>query len=561
MKYKKNFGMFYIGWLLDTLINIVLPVLLGILVDEMVYYQDTPSFYRISTIVLITVMFMCVLYFLIYAQHQYLMSMYTYDIRKDIFDHWQHMEPQLINDSSSGEVLTLLQSYAPECFYFVIRNIVHFVNGIIKLLILVIMLFIIDWRIGFFILIAAPFSVYVNVTFGKKGNKFGKRLQTICVSYNGWLYEIIEAIYNIRFLGAKKKVQDEFKHRNNEIYNVNMKSGISQMTSNNIINLISLIIRLTIYTLVGILTIYNNMTIGTLLVIVSYYSLLTEQVWWTSNSYIDSQRRVAYVESIRDFLNAQVETDPFKEHVLTVTRGDIIINHISFSYRNAPPLFNDLSLHIESGKRTAIVGHSGCGKSTLAYLLLSFYKPTSGTILIDNENINEYSIDSVRSNIGLISQDVLIFGTTIRENILLGNKSATEEDIIEACKKAEIWDFINSLPQKLDTVIGPDGQNLSGGQKQRIAIARIYVKNPPIIIFDEATSSVDDETEASIHDAWKKALLDRTAIIIAHKLSSVMLCDNIAVIENGAVVSYGKSDDIIQQSEKFREIFSLTGEN
>ena len=168
MKYKKNFGMFYIGWLLDTLINIVLPVLLGILVDEMVYYQDTPSFYRISTIVLITVMFMCVLYFLIYAQHQYLMSMYTYDIRKDIFDHWQHMEPQLINDSSSGEVLTLLQSYAPECFYFVIRNIVHFVNGIIKLLILVIMLFIIDWRIGFFILIAAPFSVYVNVTFGKK---------------------------------------------------------------------------------------------------------------------------------------------------------------------------------------------------------------------------------------------------------------------------------------------------------------------------------------------------------------------------------------------------------
>ena len=557
-KYKKNFVAFYIGWLLDTIINVLLPILLSIFVDEIVYYQNISSFYHIGIFMVAVILFLCVLYFFIYSQHQYLMSMYTYEIKMDIFKRWQCGTADTISDESFGNVLTLLQSYSSECLFFIIRNIIHFTNGIIKMLVIFAILFFINWRIGLFVLIAGPLSVYVNVWLGQKSKKYGENSRKLNTSYIGWLFEMLRSLNGIKILGAKKKVEKEFIERNIGLINYKRKSEILNLTTENIIKLINLCVQLIIFAFAGLLAVNNNITIGEFLLILSYYSLLKEQIWWTSKSYVDSQRRISYIQSVHDFMNIPIEGTSKRVDKLVIKNGDIEFKNIKFAYRNSTLLFDDLSLCVWGGKKTAIVGESGCGKSTLAYMLLGFYEPTCGDILIDGSSILDKSLVSIRNNIGLISQDVLLFTASIRENILVGNIKATETEIIDACQKAGIWDFIQTLPQKLDTVIGTDDQNLSGGQKQRIAIARVYVKKPSIVIFDEATSAIDDETEESIHNAWSNILSNKTAIIITHKLSSVKSCDNVIVIKNGCVDEAGSVDYIIHHNKEFKRIFLIS---
>ncbi len=190
-------------------------------------------------------------------------------------------------------------------------------------------------------------------------------------------------------------------------------------------------------------------------------------------------------------------------------------------------------------------------------MLIGFYRPQSGYIEVDGQRLSDCTLKSIRRHIGIISQDVLIFDGTIRENLLLGNRLASEADIINACERAEIWTFVSSLPQGLDTVIGKSSTGLSGGQKQRIAIAQIYLKDPKIIIFDEVTSSLDSETEEQIHAAWKSVLKGRTSVVIAHRQSSVELCEQAALIENGKVSECGSTGDMLRQSLAFRTLFAV----
>ena len=189
--------------------------------------------------------------------------------------------------------------------------------------------------------------------------------------------------------------------------------------------------------------------------------------------------------------------------------------------------------------------------------MLGFFQQEDGEIRIDGKNISECTLESVRKSIGVVQQDVLIFDGTVRYNIMLGNENATEEDLIRVCKAAGVYDFVMEMEEQFETVLGRNGRQLSGGQKQRIAIARIYLKNPPIIIFDEATASLDNETELKIHEAWKKMLERRTAIVIAHRLSSVMLCDRVAILSEGSIAETGKPDEMRRSSDRFRNLFAI----
>ncbi len=547
--------MFYIGWFTDMLLSIMIPILFGIMVNEVVYYQNLNAFLRISCVFIMMSMFSCILYFFIYAQHHYLMSMYTFDIKRDVFQHLQKCDSQQLTDLSSGEIMNDIQWYTTECMHFVIRNIIHMINRIISTIVVIIYIFIISWQIGLFVLIAVPSAVIISAKYGKKIRGHADNQRRNYGEYISWVYEMISGLRDIRILGAQNKVDGIFTEKHNKMFENNIKSSILSITAQNIIDFTHLFIRMSIFTVAGYLALKGHITIGMLTVIISFYGTLTTHISQISRSHLDAQNRVSYIQHIYDFLSTETEDKYEGKKKLEVTKGEIVFNNITFAYHKSNVIFDNLTLHIDGGERFAMVGKSGCGKTTLAYMLVGFYRPLSGDIMIDGQKISDCTLKSIRDNIGIISQEILIFDGSIKDNLLLGNSKATEADIISACKGADIWNYICSLPDRLDTVIGKKGIGLSGGQKQRIAIARIYLKNPKILIFDEATSSLDSVTEEQIHSSWQKVLQNRTSIIIAHRKSSVMLCNQCALIENGVVVGDGNPEYLLENNQYFKALF------
>lgn len=557
VKHKRNFIMFYFGWFFDMLLSVMMPILFGIMIDEIVYHQNMDSFLRISLVFVIMSIFSCALYFLIYAQHQYLMSMYCFDIQRDIFRHLQKCSAEYLSDAKSGDIVTLIQQYARECMHFVIRNIIHITNGIIEMLLLTVYIFIISPQIGLLVLLAVPISVFVSAKFGKKIRTYSNEQREIYGGYVGFIYELFTAIRDIRLLGAKRKANHKVVTWHKEMYGVNIKSGVSSITAQNIIDGTNLIIQLAIFSLSAWLVSNGNMTIGLLTVVLAYFTSLTGRVKQVSGSYLDAQNRAGYIQRIHDFMNAPTEDYWRGKADLSVTTGEIRFENVAFAYKGGSAVLQNMNLHIEAGERFALCGKSGCGKTTTGYMMLGFFEAQGGEILIDGQRISDCSLRSIRKSIGMVSQDILLFGGSIKDNLLLGKPNASDEEIHSALLRAGIGDFIDSLPDGVNTVIGVDGTGLSGGQKQRIAIARIYLKDPKIIIFDEATSSLDEETERQIHEAWEAVLVGRTSIVIAHRQSAVMLCERAAIMEAGHIAEIGKPFDLEKSSDRFRTLFAV----
>ncbi len=554
-RHGKNFIMFYFGWFFDTVLAVVIPILSGIMIDEIIYYQNLETFLKISVTFVTLLFFSCILYFFIYAQHHYLMNMYTLDIKKDLFEHFQQCDAQYLSGESMGDITVMLQNYSQECMHFVIRNVIHFFNGMLRIVVIAMYLFQINWQIGIFILMAAPVSVTISTAFGKKIRTYGDKQRKYYGSYISWVFECLRGICDIRMLGAVSKVERDFTENHKKMFSVNIKSGLSSLTAENMVKLTNLATQLAIFTFAGYMAKSGDITMGALLVIVTFFSQLTFQISTCSNSFLDAQTRVSYVQRVYDFLNSPTEKDWEGTADLQITEGRILLKNIKFSYDNGEVVLNDFNVEIPPGKRFALIGKSGCGKSTLAYMLLGFYRPQEGEIWIDGQMLSQCSLRSIRKNIGLIAQDVLIFDGSIKENVLLGNKKASDDEVISACRQSGLGSFIENLPKGMDTIVGTKGVGLSGGQKQRIAIARIYLKNPKIIIFDEATSALDSETEEVVHEAWKAVLAGRTCIMIAHRQSSVMLCDHAAILEEGKICEMGIPEKMADESKAFRRLF------
>lgn len=559
-KYKKNFIMFYLGWLFDTALAVVTPILSGIMIDEIIYYQNLGTFLRISLVFAILLVFSCILYFFIYAQHHYLMNMYTLDIRRDLFAHFQQCDAQYLSGASTGDMIVMFKDYSQECMHFVIRNVIHLINGILSIAAIAAYLFLMDWRTGMFILAAAPVSVAINVVSGKKIRGYADRQRDHYGSYISWVFECLSGLRDIRMLGAEARVGREFEESHRKIFAMNTSSGILALTAEELVKLTNLLVQLAIFAFAGWQARSGDITMGALLVTVTFFSQLTSQVRGCSYNFLDAQDRVSYVQRVYDFLHSPTEEQWKGTGELQVTRGQVAFRQVRFAYDKGSSVLEGLSLEIPAGERFALVGKSGCGKTTLAYMLLGFYRPQEGEIWIDGQKLSECSLKSIRRSIGLVAQDVLLFDGTIKENILLGNKKASEEEVLSACSQSGLLEWIESLPRGLDTVVGTGGMGLSGGQKQRIAIARIYLKNPRIIIFDEATSALDRETEEAVHEAWGSVLAGRTSIMIAHRQGTVMLCGRAAVLEEGRIRETGVPEEMAQESQAFRTLFAIKRE-
>jgi ATP-binding cassette subfamily B protein len=242
---------------------------------------------------------------------------------------------------------------------------------------------------------------------------------------------------------------------------------------------------------------------------------------------------------------------------LTDVQGEIELDHINFSYNDSREVLDDISLKVKKGDIMALVGPSGGGKTTICHLLPRFYPLSDGTIRIDGKDINKLTLDSLRRNIGIVQQDVFLFNGTIRDNILYGRLDATEEEVIEAAKRANIHEYVMSLEKGYDTEIGERGVRLSGGQKQRLSIARVFLKDPAILILDEATSALDNTTEILIQQALDELCRGRTTIVVAHRLSTIKRANSIAVIDQGKIIEQGTHEELMALGGIYKDLYSL----
>lgn len=306
----------------------------------------------------------------------------------------------------------------------------------------------------------------------------------------------------------------------------------------------------------GYKVIHGELNVGSYGVLV----FLTQRLLWPLTTLATTmdlyERAMASTRRILDLLQTPIVTVSGKLPLIK-TEGHFLFQDVCFKYQTGPLVLKNIDLEIKPHKTTAIVGSTGSGKSSLLKLLFRFYEPTSGQIMLDGILLKNFDISQLRERIAYVSQDVFLFHGTVRENILYGNLNATDAQILDAAKLAEAHEFISRLPQGYDTMIGERGQKLSGGQRQRLSLARAIIKNPDILVLDEATSAVDNETEAAIQRSLTKVTKDRTTIIIAHRLSTIVHADTIYVLEQGHLVEKGTHTELLKNRQQYHHFWNV----
>ena len=407
----------------------------------------------------------------------------------------------------------------------------------------------VNWKIFLVVIVFAIVQGSVSIFFGKKLNFIETSKENSWHEIVGHMADNISNIFTV-CLYAKKQYE---AYKINEQYERKYKPLALQWCKIDfIMSCLQAVIYLIFIALLFVYMIYlrNNgdITVGDIAFIMAMAYVFIDNMWAAINAIKDFSHTVARFVSSFSIMQSPLEIiDPPNSTKIKVTFGEIIFRNLHFNYDNNAAVFNNLNLHIKAGEKVGIVGHSGAGKSTLISLLLKNFKTISGDIIIDNQSIYNVSSDSLRSQIALIPQDIMLFHRSIGENIGYAKENSTQNEIEAAAKSANIHDFINSLPEKYNTLVGERGVKLSGGQRQRIAIARAILKNAPILILDEATSSLDSQTEYEIQKSINRMLEQNnaTVIAVAHRLSTIKHLDRIIVINNGQILEDGSFQELL----------------
>jgi ABC-type multidrug transport system fused ATPase/permease subunit len=395
-----------------------------------------------------------------------------------------------------------------------------------------------------------PPVALITVVFGRRIRKHSKNVQEKVGESNIIVTESLQGISNVKSFTNEAYEISRYKKSTLSIVKEAINFAISRGSFFSFI-IFCLFGSMMVMVWFGVrMTVTDELTGGDMMSFLFLTLIVSASFGGIPEQYAQIQRAVGASDRVFELLEENIEAVNTEENRVRGNlklRGEVRFEHVAFSYptRKEFPVLYDISIDIKPGETVAIVGPSGSGKSTTAQLLLRFYDPDKGKISFDGKDAREYDLTELRENMAIVPQDVLLFAGTIRENIAYGMPGATEEELIEAAKKANALSFIESFPDKFETKVGDRGIQLSGGQRQRIAIARAVLKNPAILILDEATSSLDSESERLVQEALDKLMVGRTSFVIAHRLSTIRNADKIMVIEKGVVVESGTHDELI----------------
>ena len=483
------------------------------------------------------------------------------DIRNDAFEKLVYMPMDFFNKSKVGELTSRVSSDIVQLQETLRTTIAEFFRQIIIVFGGIAFLFFISWKLALIMLATVPVMAIVAVFFGRFIRKLSKEAQNFTAESNSIIEEALTGITNVKSFTNELFTLSKYKTSTQQTRDLNVRSGIWR----------GLFVSFIIFCLFGaivfiiwqglLMTQGANPTLSSegFYQFVLFTIMMGASIGSLPDMYANLQKSIGATENLMDIIGEKSEKDLSKGKEKSLIEGMIEFKNVSFAYpqRMDVPVLQDVSFSILKNQTVAVVGPSGAGKSTISSLLLNFYLNTGGEILIDGIPINNYDLEYLRENMAIVPQEVILFSGSILENIRFGLTSATEDEIIEAAKKANAWEFISTFPEGLLTEVGDRGIQLSGGQKQRIAIARALLKNPVILILDEATSALDSESERLVQEALEILMKGRTSLVIAHRLATIRNASQILVLQDGKIKESGTHKELIAKKGLYAESVAM----
>ena len=563
--YKAKIMVVFMFSILSTLFTIVGPKVLGNATTELyngviAKLNNTGSinFNKLHTI-LITLLIL----YIISAIFNYVQGVvvskisakYTMDLRRNVNRRMERLPLKYFDKKSHGEVLSLITNDIDKISQNLSNALTETVTCIVALLGMLIMMFSINVTMTLAIIIILPICMMLTIKIASKGQKYFTYRQEGLAKVDTKVEEMLRNHNIIKVFNSEDKILKDFNKENDSLANSTWKSNFIGGIMHPIMMLIGNLSYVVIAFLGGLFVIQGKITVGNIQSFITYAKNFTNPIGNLASIMTELESMIAASERVEDYLLEEEEKKLENPVLLENVKGNITFDHVKFGYDENKPIIKDFSAYVEKGKKIAIVGPTGSGKTTLVKLLMRFYDVNSGSILIDNINIQDVDRNELRKNIGMVLQDTWLYSDTIMENIRYGKLDATDDEVIEASKEAQVHHFIQTLPNSYNMQINEETSNISEGQKQLLTIARAILRDPKVLILDEATSSVDTRTEELIQKAMDSLMKGRTSFIIAHRLSTIKNADLILVLKDGDIIEQGTHEELISMHGLYNSLY------
>ncbi|MGM1044927.1 MAG: ABC transporter ATP-binding protein [Bacillota bacterium] len=562
LKYMSRYKLIYVGLIITMLVGIVLDLsvawFLSLITNAAVKLEVENWFNLILLALGILICLGLNTYFDTYLKQKAALKVRN-DVRLDTLNHVLRLPQSYYDKNHSGELLARFTSdnqavgdASGNIIMGLLRNPLLAVSAFIYLLS-------IHWPLALISMSIGPLMILVGKLFGEAMRKKSNKLQMAIGTTTSFLQDVLGASILVKLFGLEKKISKQYQQYSNEISEIERSQGKIQGTANAVSSGIANITFMIAILVAGYFVAKGELEVGAMLAFIQLMNYLVQPFSILPGLWSSMQQALAGADRIFQIIDAPKEYEKLpNEGGIKTSFNELVVSSVNFSYTNSEDslALTNVNFRVNAGQTVAIVGTSGGGKSTLLKLLLGLYSPTEGAIEIDGRNKESMELREYRDYFSLVPQDTVLFSGTIRDNILDGNRMADEDSMIAAAKKANAYDFIMKLTQGFDTEIGEQGNRLSGGQKQRIAIARAILRDAPILLLDEATAALDNESEKIVQDALAKLMIGRTTLVIAHRLTTIQNSDMILVMENGRLVEQGKHDELLQLCGRYHTLYN-----
>lgn len=543
-----------------------MPLLIRIVIDDIVTSTELTAqqatkqlFYWIGgTMLLFFIIRPPVEYYRQYYA-QYVSNKILYDIRENLYNHLQKLSLSYYANTRAGEVISRVINDVEQTRNFVMIGLMNVWLDIATILIAIGIMLTMDVPLTIVTLLAFPFYGYsVKHFFGKLRTLTRKRSQALA-DVQSYLHERIAGVSVIKSFALEDIERERFNETNGKFLEKAIDHTRWNAKAFAVVNTITDVAPLLVLGYAGYQVINGSLSVGTMVAFIAFIERVYSPLRRLVNSSTALTQSFASMDRVLELMEEQYDiVDKKDAEILPPIKGQVEFHNVSFSYENdGEHVLKDVNLNVQPGETIAFVGMSGGGKSTIVSLIPRFHDVTDGAVSIDGYDIRDVTIKSIRDQIGIVLQDNILFSDSVKSNILMGKPDATDEEVKAAAIAANAHDFIQALPEGYETTVGERGVKLSGGQKQRIAIARVFLKNPPLLILDEATSALDLESEALIQESLERLAHDRTTLIVAHRLSTITHADKIFVIDAGEVKEQGTHAELMEQKGIYYDLFQV----